>query len=279
MSAPTYEEMEAKRQEMIASFREIASAMTRCVKVIEEYTSLSPSSLNKPDLSIFQNTILPNGQLVSDLLKANSQKEKEKKKKEKKPKDPNAPKRPPSAYIFFQNEIRDEIRNSNPGMSYKDILGVISAKWKDLTDAQRKVYEDAYAKAQVNFVEEEKIYASTKPAVTGQSSSAGVTNDAVIDPTLIAGVGDGGDSDSTDDSDDSESDESPGPIGLSKPLTTALPLQVNPSTLHAATATLPVPTPAEDKKKDKKRKNKDGEVAVAPVGETGDKKKKKKSKE
>ncbi|WVW85685.1 hypothetical protein I302_107723 [Kwoniella bestiolae CBS 10118] len=276
MSAPSYEEMEAKRQEMIASFREIASAMTRCVKVIEEYTSLSPSTLHKPDLSIFQNTILPNGQLVSDLLKQNTLREKERKKKEKKPKDPNAPKRPPSAYIFFQNEIRDEIRNSNPGMSYKDILGVISAKWKDLSDAQKKVYEDAYAKAQVNFVEEEKIYASTKPSATGSGEPHSAVTDSVIDPTLISG-GAGHESDDTDDSDDSESDESPEPIGLSKPLTTApLPLQVNPSTLHAATTAIPPPV---DTKKDKKRKNKDGELHVAATAETGDKKKKKKSKE
>ncbi|WWC90772.1 uncharacterized protein L201_005709 [Kwoniella dendrophila CBS 6074] len=289
MSAPTYEEMEVKRQEMIASFREIAGAMTRCVKVIEEYTSLSPSNLNKPqDLSLFQNTILPNGQLVSDLLKNNQQflllqKEKERKKKEKKPRDPNAPKRPPSAYIFFQNEIRDEIRNSNPGIPYRDLLAVISQKWKDLTDAQRKVYEDAYAKAQVNFVEEDKIYTASKVNTAGAGPST--STDGVIDPALIAG-----EEDETDDSDDSDSDDSPEPP--TQPLTTAqLPLQINPSTLHAATAPVPhipnlipgaVPAslPTGEVKKEKKRKNKDGQAAVADgVDATTDKKKKKKNKE
>ncbi|WWC71635.1 uncharacterized protein I206_105593 [Kwoniella pini CBS 10737] len=281
MSAPTYEEMEFKRQEMIASFREIAGAMTRCVKIIEEYTSLSPPNLKKPDLSIFQNAMLSNGQPISEFLSKNQlllQPVKERKKKDKKPRDPNAPKRPPSAYIFFQNEIRDEIRNSNPGMSYKDILGVISLKWKDLTDSQRKVYEDAYAKAQIDFVENEKAYTAVKPG-DGSSSAITTGNQAVIDPTLIAG-----EEEDSDDSDDSDTDDSPEPPKHAAPIPTALPLQVNPSTLHAATARPPIPdfsepivssTPA-DKKKDKKRKTKEGEVTPAADAE---KKKKKKSKE
>ncbi|WRT68340.1 uncharacterized protein IL334_005316 [Kwoniella shivajii] len=267
MSAPSYEEMEVKRQEMIASFRQIASAMTRCVKVIEEYTALSPANLNKPDLSIFNNAILPNGQLVSELLK------KERKKKDKKPRDPNAPKRPPSAYILFQNEIRDEVRNSNPGMSYKDILGVISQKWKDLTDEQKKVYEHAYSAAHSTFQIEEKAYANTKPPVNGAPVPA--IGDALIDPALTA------ETDDSDDSDDSDTDDSPAPF---KTLPTApLPLQVNPTTLHAATAPPPVsaaaPAPTE-KKKEKKRKNKEEESAVAAAIEPAtDKKKKKKNKE
>ncbi|WWC63213.1 uncharacterized protein I303_105813 [Kwoniella dejecticola CBS 10117] len=282
MSAPTYEEMEAKRQEMIASFREIAGAMTRCVKIIEEYTALSPPTLKKPDLSIFQNAMLSNGQPISEFLSKNQlllQPVKERKKKDKKPRDPNAPKRPPSAYIFFQNEIRDEIRNSNPGMSYKDILGVISLKWKDLTDAQRKVYEDAYAKAQIDFVENEKAYTATKPPGTGPDGTRATTT-AGIDPTLMAGQ-----EDDSDDSDDSDTDDSPEPPKLAAPaLPTTLPLQVNPSTLHAAAAAAARPgipdfsqpivssTPAE-KKKDKKRKPK--EVTTPAEAE----KKKKKSKE
>jgi hypothetical protein len=60
-------------------------------------------------------------------------------KKEKKIKDPNAPKRPPSAYILFQNEIREDIRAANPGIAYKDVLNVVSERWKNLSESEKKV--------------------------------------------------------------------------------------------------------------------------------------------
>ncbi|WVR07460.1 hypothetical protein IAU60_004501 [Kwoniella sp. DSM 27419] len=270
MATPSYEEMEAKRQEMIASFREVAAAMTRCVQKIEDYTIMSPGHLSKPDFaatlaSAHPLALLPNGQLVSDVMK------KERKKKDKKPKDPNAPKRPPSAYILFQNEIRDDVRNSNPGMTYKDILGVISQKWKELTDAQRKVYEDSYSSRHNEYVAEEKAY-SAKPQVNAVPAP-------MIDPAL---------DDDTSDSDDSDSDDTPPAKSKlpTNPLSHAQMylnpgMQGTPSTLHAATAGVPMPSPAE-KKKEKKRKNKEDEAAVAATlagDANGDKKKKKKSKD
>lgn len=161
MSAPSWEEMEAKRIEvsahhlllqrlrcssfnaqMIQSLREVSSAMTRCVQVIEEYTSLSPVHLSKPDLL---QPLTAGGPLAVALASGladagvGSTGKKERKKKEKKIRDPNAPKRPPSAYILFQNEVRDDIRTSNPGMPYKDVLQIISQRWKELPDSEKKV--------------------------------------------------------------------------------------------------------------------------------------------
>ncbi|EJD00836.1 uncharacterized protein FOMMEDRAFT_51667, partial [Fomitiporia mediterranea MF3/22] len=57
---------------------------------------------------------------------------------EKKPKDPNAPRRPPSAYIIFQNEVRDEMKSINPGMVYHDVLNKISERWSKMTPEQKK---------------------------------------------------------------------------------------------------------------------------------------------
>lgn len=59
--------------------------------------------------------------------------------KDKKAKDPNAPKRPPSAYILFQNEVRAAIREADPRMAYKDVLNVIAEKWKALDQDQKRV--------------------------------------------------------------------------------------------------------------------------------------------
>jgi len=42
-------------------------------------------------------------------------------KKVKKAKDPNAPKRSMSAFFFFSNENRQEIRDKNPGISMSEV--------------------------------------------------------------------------------------------------------------------------------------------------------------
>lgn len=53
--------------------------------------------------------------------------------------DPNAPKRPPSAYLLFQNEIREDMRQRYKDLTYSEVLGKISEAWKALTEEQRKV--------------------------------------------------------------------------------------------------------------------------------------------
>lgn len=60
-------------------------------------------------------------------------------KREKKPKDPNAPKAPPSAYILFQNEIRDAVRKANPDIQYRELMGLISQQWNGLPIEKKQV--------------------------------------------------------------------------------------------------------------------------------------------
>lgn len=58
----------------------------------------------------------------------------------KKEKDPNAPKRPASAYIIFQNELRPKLRQANPDMPYKDVLTKISEEWKAVPEDKKHVH-------------------------------------------------------------------------------------------------------------------------------------------
>lgn len=60
-------------------------------------------------------------------------------KREKKPKDPNAPKAPPSAYILFQNEIRNTVRTANPTIQYRELMGLISQQWNGLPSEKKQV--------------------------------------------------------------------------------------------------------------------------------------------
>ena len=56
-----------------------------------------------------------------------------------KPKDPNAPKKPASAYLLFQNEVRNELKNQHPNLTNSEILLLISDQWKKMTPDQKGV--------------------------------------------------------------------------------------------------------------------------------------------
>lgn len=63
----------------------------------------------------------------------------DKDKKGKKAKDMFAPKRPPSAYLLFQNEVRKGMQQKYPGLAYSEVLGKVSEKWSTLTPEQKLV--------------------------------------------------------------------------------------------------------------------------------------------
>lgn len=73
----------------------------------------------------------------------------------KKKKDPNAPKRGLSAYMFFANEQRENVRAENPGIAFGQVGKVLGERWKALTDKQRQPYE-AKAQADKKRYEDEK---------------------------------------------------------------------------------------------------------------------------
>jgi len=62
-----------------------------------------------------------------------------KRKRNVKPKDPNAPKRPASSYILFQNEVRKDLKEQHPELSNSDLLGLISEQWKHMSEEQKEV--------------------------------------------------------------------------------------------------------------------------------------------
>lgn len=74
--------------------------------------------------------------------------------------DPNAPKRPPSAYLLFQNEIREDMRQQFKDLTYSDVLGKISEAWKNLTEEQRKVYQDRTVDAMARWNQDKRSHAA-----------------------------------------------------------------------------------------------------------------------
>lgn len=54
-------------------------------------------------------------------------------------KDPTAPKRNSSAYIFYSNEKRHELKRNNPELSFSDIAKILSKQWKNASAEDRRV--------------------------------------------------------------------------------------------------------------------------------------------
>ena len=60
--------------------------------------------------------------------------------KQRRKKDPHAPKAPLNAYLVYFNEIRDEIRATDPQMIFTDMTKIISVKWKEVSSEDKQRY-------------------------------------------------------------------------------------------------------------------------------------------
>ncbi|KAI4148097.1 MAG: hypothetical protein LQ340_005239 [Diploschistes diacapsis] len=78
----------------------------------------------------------------------------------KKKKDPNAPKRGLSAYMFFANEQRENVREENPGIAFGQVGKVLGERWKALSPQERQPYEDKAKADKERYDAEKASYAS-----------------------------------------------------------------------------------------------------------------------
>lgn len=58
-------------------------------------------------------------------------------------KDPNAPKKNFSAYLLYQNTMRDSFRTENPGMTFGQLSKFTSSMYKSLTPEEKARWEEA----------------------------------------------------------------------------------------------------------------------------------------
>jgi hypothetical protein len=65
-------------------------------------------------------------------------------KRTRKPKDPNAPKRPASSYILFQNDIRKELKAKHPNIANSELLAMIAKQWQAMSDDDKSVSRVIY---------------------------------------------------------------------------------------------------------------------------------------
>ncbi|KAH9886852.1 HMG box protein [Xylariomycetidae sp. FL2044] len=70
----------------------------------------------------------------------------------------DGPKRGLSAYMFFANEQRENVREENPGISFGQIGKILGERWKALTDKQKAPYESKAAADKQRFQDEKAAW-------------------------------------------------------------------------------------------------------------------------
>lgn len=76
----------------------------------------------------------------------------------KKEKDPNAPKKPTTAFFAFSGEKRAEVKAENPELKPNEIASKLGAMWKEMSEDEKKPYNDMVAKDKKRYEEEMKSY-------------------------------------------------------------------------------------------------------------------------
>jgi len=76
----------------------------------------------------------------------------------KKARDPDAPKRAASSYIFFQNDLRQELRKQHPDFTPAEIMTRVSKQWAEMTPEQKAPYERLQAEAKQRWEAEKRAY-------------------------------------------------------------------------------------------------------------------------
>lgn len=114
---------------------------------------------------------------------------KKRKKLAKKLKDPDAPRRPASAYIIFQNEVRDKVKHANPGVPYSEILRQISEQWKALGDENQRAFKDKADAAMAAWRENAAEYTKHKEDDATTAATLNNINDSMaVDPMEAAAI-------------------------------------------------------------------------------------------
>jgi transcriptional regulator HMO1 len=127
--------------QLIGSLGAVAETMRNCATIAEQFAQLISPIPYHPALA------LPNGPMqhmppppgMEGPGGKRKRETEEKRKRKLKPKDPNAPKRPASSYLLFQNEVRQELKSKHPNIPNNELLNLIAKAWAEMPKEQKDV--------------------------------------------------------------------------------------------------------------------------------------------
>nr|KJB39686.1 hypothetical protein B456_007G025500 [Gossypium raimondii] len=101
-------------------------------------------------------------ELLEQYLQFKEEGEKETKKKTKKERDPSKPKQPMSAFFLFSNERRAALLADTGNKNVLEAAKIAGEEWKNMTEEQKKPYEEIAKKNKEKYMEEMEVYKQKK---------------------------------------------------------------------------------------------------------------------
>ena len=87
-------------------------------------------------------------------------------------KDPNAPKKPMGAYMFFCAANREQLKANNPNASFGEIGRMLGDMWKGIDERNRVPYEKKAEADKARYEKEKKAYEAILPPMMPQHYAA-----------------------------------------------------------------------------------------------------------
>jgi len=123
--------------------------------------------------------------------------------KQKKYKDPNAPKRPPSAFFIFCGDFRTKVKSEQPDASIGDVAKKLGLMWNALSVEDKQPYEKKAAKLKEQYDKDITAYRAKGKGIGGGM----VAKPPVAKVEMKEEDDDDDDDDDEDDDDDDEDDD------------------------------------------------------------------------
>ncbi|KAJ6543945.1 hypothetical protein B0H19DRAFT_291684 [Mycena capillaripes] len=114
-----------------AGFTAAAEVMRHCAKLADDWAE----TLKDPGAAVAAPS---NGKRKAAADEDDEPISNGKRKRVAKKKDPNAPKRPASSYLLFQNEVRKDVKERFPTLSNTELLTVIKNQWGAIREREEE---------------------------------------------------------------------------------------------------------------------------------------------
>eukprot|EP01129_Flabellula_baltica_P001014 TRINITY_DN10935_c0_g1_i1.p1 TRINITY_DN10935_c0_g1~~TRINITY_DN10935_c0_g1_i1.p1 ORF type:complete len:116 (+),score=41.33 TRINITY_DN10935_c0_g1_i1:186-533(+) len=84
-------------------------------------------------------------------------------------KDPNEPKRPRSAWIYYSVNERPKLKEKYPDLKMTEITKKLSSKWKEMTDDDKEPWNEKAAEDKERYATEKAEWEKKKNDVSSES--------------------------------------------------------------------------------------------------------------
>jgi len=159
-----YQQLENTKVQLMAQLKSLSEQMRVAASVVEQYHQIISTmpfvGQQMPGLPMMHTPVGANDMFAFASGPGRKRKlmDDDDGKKTRRKRDPTMPKRPPSAYLFYQNEVRGQVKQAYPDRPHHEILGYISQQWNGMTDEEKKPYDQKQKAAKATYDEQMAVW-------------------------------------------------------------------------------------------------------------------------